>query len=251
MSKVLVIGDSCTDIFRYGKVERLSPEAPVPVFNPTSETQNGGMAKNVVSNLEALGCQVDLISNPNDIKKIRYVDDKSNQIILRVDEHDYCEPVDRKYVNTFVCGKKYDAVIISDYNKGFLSEENIKFFSSIEEIWDAPTFLDTKKFLGQWCEYFDFIKINDLEHKKNFERIPNYPEFEDKLIVTQGKNGCIYKNETFPTEEVPVKDVSGAGDTFLAGLVYEYIKSNDIEKAINFAQECTTKVVQKLGVSTI
>ena len=56
---------------------------------------------------------------------------------------------------------------------------------------------------------------------------------------------------TIPTEEVPVKDVSGAGDTFLAGLVCKYIKTNDIEKSIKFAQECTMKVVQKHGVTTI
>ena len=69
--------------------------------------------------------------------------------------------------------------------------------------------------------------------------------------MTQGKHGCIYQKKVYPTKEVPVKDVSGAGDTFLAGLVYEYIKTNDIEKAIEFAQKCTTDVVQKLGVSTI
>ena len=68
-----------------------------------------------------------------------------------------------------------------------------------------------------------------MEHKKNFEIIPNYPELEDKLIITQGKNGCLYRGEVFPTQEVPVKDVSGAGDTFLAGLVYEYIKTKDVK----------------------
>ena len=59
------------------------------------------------------------------------------------------------------------------------------------------------------------------------------------------------KDKMFPTEEVPIKDVSGAGDTFLAGLVYEYMKTKNIEKSIKFAQKCTTKVVQKHGVSTI
>ena len=61
----------------------------------------------------------------------------------------------------------------------------------------------------------------------------------------------IFKNKIFPTQEVPVKDVSGAGDTFLAGLVFEYVKSGNINKAIKFAQICTTKVVQKHGVSTV
>ena len=48
-----------------------------------------------------------------------------------------------------------------------------------------------------------------------------------------------------------VKDISGAGDTFLAGLVVEYLKSNDIVASIAFAQECTKIVVQKHGVSTV
>ena len=244
MSKVLIIGDSCTDIFIYGKIERLSPEAPVPVIKPIHKTENGGMAKNVKLNLEALGLEVDIITNSNDIKKIRYIDDKSNQMVMRVDEHDYCEPVNR-YLLDFD-EEEYEAIIISDYCKGFLSEEDIEYICNYKNV-----FIDTKKKLGDWVKCADFIKINDLEHKKNFEIIPNYPELEDKLIITQGKNGCLYKGEVFPTQEVPVKDVSGAGDTFLAGLVYEYIKTEDVKKSIKFAQKCTTKVVQKLGVSTV
>ena len=246
MSKVLVVGDSCTDIFRYGKVERLSPEAPVPVIKPTHETQNGGMAKNVKTNLEALNIEVDIVTNKNDIRKIRYIDDKSNQMILRVDENDYCREINKKELK-FIIDNEFDAIIISDYCKGFLKENHIKYICENCE----NVFVDTKKKLGDWIKKADFIKINDLEHKKNFEVIPHYPDFKNKLIVTQGKNGCIYKDKVFPTKEVPVKDVSGAGDTFLAGLVCEYIKSNNIEKSIHFAQKCTTQVVQKLGVSTI
>ena len=55
----------------------------------------------------------------------------------------------------------------------------------------------------------------------------------------------------YPVKKVPVKDVSGAGDTFLTGLVYGYLDTNSIYKAIKFAQECTTIVVQKHGVSTV
>ena len=242
--KILVIGDSCTDVFVYGNIDRVCPEAPVPVFKPIRKTRNDGMAKNVKSNLEALGCEVDIITNPNDIKKIRYVDDKSNQMVLRVDEHDYCDRVNPNHLN--FDEEKYDAIIISDYCKGFLCEEDIEYICNYKNV-----FIDTKKKLGDWIKNANYIKINDLEHKKNFEVIPNYPEFESKLIVTQGKNGCIYKGKTFPTQEVPVKDVSGAGDTFLAGLVAQYVKSKNINKAIEFAQKCTTKVVQKHGVSTI
>ena len=244
MSKVLVIGDSCTDIFIYGEIERISPEAPVPVFKPMNKTENGGMAKNVEANLKVMGCEVDLITNLNDIVKKRYVDDKSNQMVLRVDENDSCERVDGYLLIKLY---EYDAIVISDYCKGFLHEEDIEFVCNTYK----NAFVDTKKMLGGWIKNALFIKINHREHQKNFERIPNYPELEDKIIVTRGRDGCIFRNKIFPVKEVPVKDVSGAGDTFLAGLVSEYIKSGNIAKSIKFAQECTTNVVQKHGVATI
>jgi D-beta-D-heptose 7-phosphate kinase/D-beta-D-heptose 1-phosphate adenosyltransferase len=56
---ILVIGDSCTDVFRYGKVTRIAPEAPVPVIVPEKEIANPGMAGNVVANLKALGANID------------------------------------------------------------------------------------------------------------------------------------------------------------------------------------------------
>ena len=48
--RILVVGDSCKDVFVYGKVNRLTPEAPVPVFNPTVTKTNDGMARNVSNN---------------------------------------------------------------------------------------------------------------------------------------------------------------------------------------------------------
>jgi len=244
MSKVLVIGDSCKDIFVYGDIKRVCPEAPVPVFNPTHQTENDGMAKNVVRNLESLGCDVEFISNDNSIRKIRYVDNRSNQMVIRVDENDKCRSINNselKYIEDL--GKSFDAVIISDYCKGFLDEEDICFIADKCN----NVFLDTKKEIGDWINDIDFIKINELEYEKNYKGKPN----NDKLIVTLGSDGCRYMSETFSVKEVPVKDVSGAGDTFMAGLVTEYIKTLDIKRAITFAQECTTKVVQKPGVVTI
>jgi len=244
MSKVLVIGDSCTDIFVYGDIKRVCPEAPVPVFNPTHQTENDGMAKNVVRNLEALGCDVEFISNDNSIKKVRYVDNRSNQMVLRVDENDKCRSINNdefNYIEKY--GKIFDAIVISDYCKGFLDEEDICFIADKCN----NVFLDTKKDIGDWADNVDFIKINELEYEKNYKGKPN----NDKLIVTLGSKGCQYMEETFPVDEVSVKDVSGAGDTFMSGLVVKYIETLDIINAIKFAQECTTKVVQKPGVVTI
>jgi D-beta-D-heptose 7-phosphate kinase/D-beta-D-heptose 1-phosphate adenosyltransferase len=244
--KILVIGDSCTDIFRYGKVERLAPEAPVPVIIPTSETSSPGMAGNVVRNLEALGAEVDFITNRVEIKKIRYVCSKYNYLLLRVDENDGCEPLLESVIGD-VSWSDYDAIVISDYCKGFIHELDIEYISKQHPL----VFLDTKKILGKYAHNVNCIKINYQEYKNNLSVVVADKVIEDKIIVTRGKYGCDFRFKNYPTQEVPVKDISGAGDTFLAGLVVEYIKSKDYEKAITFAQECTTIVVQKSGVSTI
>ena len=242
--KILVIGDSCTDIFRYGKVERIAPEAPVPIIVPEKETSNPGMAGNVVANLKALGAEIDFVTNQTEIRKIRYVCSKYNHLLLRVDENDTCEPfnIGSLYLN------KYDAIVISDYCKGFLSEEDIK---TISQFYQSVIFLDTKKILGDWAHDINFIKINYHEYERNREVLLNDNVLQNKTIVTRGKYGCDYQGKNYPTIDVPVKDVSGAGDTFLAGLVVEYVRSKNIEKAIQFAQDCTTLVVQKSGVSTV
>lgn len=125
---ILVIGDSCIDIFRYGKVERLAPEAPVPVIIPEQETLSPGMAGNVVRNIDALGHKVDFITNNNEIKKIRYVCSKYNHLLLRVDEGDKCNPITPQTLNN-IKWSEYDAVVISDYCKGFLSENDIESIS--------------------------------------------------------------------------------------------------------------------------
>ena len=52
--RILIIGDSCTDKFIYGKVGRLSPEAPVPILNPVETTENPGMAGNTMANCLAI-----------------------------------------------------------------------------------------------------------------------------------------------------------------------------------------------------
>jgi bifunctional ADP-heptose synthase (sugar kinase/adenylyltransferase) len=244
--KILVIGDSCKDIFRYGKVTRIAPEAPVPIIIPEKETSNPGMAGNVVANLKILGVEVDFKTNQTEIKKIRYVCSKYNHLLLRVDENDKCERVSHSILEG-IKWEEYDAVVISDYCKGFLFEDDIEYISLHHPL----TFLDSKKLLGDWAHNINFIKINFHEYERNKKILDNDSILKNKTIVTRGKYGCDYQEKNYPTKEVPVKDVSGAGDTFLAGLVVEYIKSKNIESAIEFAQECTTIVVQKSGVSTI
>jgi len=244
--KILTIGDSCVDIFRYGEVTKLAPEAPIPIIKPEKETSNPGMAGNVVANLKSLGASVDFITNKNEIKKIRYVCSKYNYLLLRIDESDKCEHISYDILKN-INWEEYDAVVISDYCKGFLNKDDIKYISLKHPL----TFLDSKKTLGDWAYNTSFIKLNSIEFNHNKSIILNDLILNQKIIQTKGKFGCDYQGKNYPTVDVPVKDVSGAGDTFLAGLTYKYILTQSIKTAINFAQECTTIVIQKSGVSTI
>jgi bifunctional ADP-heptose synthase (sugar kinase/adenylyltransferase) len=247
---ILVIGDTCIDKFVYGTTVRLAPEAPVPVFNPSWEEMNDGMAGNVVANLQALGIKTVFICNNEDVIKTRYVDDRSGQILLRVDENDKVKRISKLYLedikNNLYQGYKIDAIIISDYDKGFLDEEDIRWICEN----NTNIFIDTKKILDDWCVNASFIKINHVEYERTEYNLKHL-NIEDKLVVTLSNKGCQYKRKLFPVKKVKVKDVSGAGDTFLSGLVAEYVLTKDIEKAILFAQQCATIVVQKQGVSTI
>ena len=254
--KFLVIGDSCTDKFIYGKCERICPEAPVPVFNPIKEKTNGGMAANVQANVQALGVDCDLITHDNEIMKTRYVDIKTNQMLLRVDEND-------KAIGKFNCKgvdwKKYDAILISNYGKGFLDGMRDVRHICLEH---DNVFLDSNK-----CKIdtdlplnLRFLKINEheleinphlkdhLEVRRGFDYHYTRP---DQMIVTLGRKGCKYMGKIYePPKKVIAQDLSGAGDTFLSALTVAIMQGQKVEKAINFANECSMIVVSKRGVAT-
>jgi D-beta-D-heptose 7-phosphate kinase/D-beta-D-heptose 1-phosphate adenosyltransferase len=245
MQKILIIGDSCNDIFIYGDCPRLCPEAPVPVFIPEYSDKMGGMSQNVANNIISLGIQCDIITQNSYLEKTRYVDKKTNQIIIRIDSTD--DKLDRINLNTLPDLTQYNALVLSDYDKGFLSESDIEYLSKSHPL----TFLDTKKILGDWCKNISFIKINKHEYNNTKNNIKDKNWMSDKLIVTLEDKGCMYKDTILPVEKVDVKDMSGAGDTFLAGLVVEFLKTQNIENSIKFANICATQVVQKKGVSVV
>ena len=247
MKKVLVIGDGCQDMFRYGTCDRLSPEAPVPVFLPTQTTGNGGMAINVYENLKALKVDCDIITNDIRPVKTRYVDEISNQMLLRVDESDEINPLTAAELEA-IDFSKYDAVVISDYDKGYLSEADVIYISNRHKL----IFMDTKKDLSGWALQVGIIKINQKEFQRNHDWLLNC-YVEGNLVVTDGKNGATLNfAERFPIDDKhEVRDLSGAGDTFLAALVADYIKFNDICSAIEFANRCASWVVSQKGVVTV
>ena len=242
--RILVIGESCKDVFHYGICRRLCPEAPVPVFNSVGFVENGGMAMNVYNNIKALGANVEICTNKNwsNIIKTRFVEKRSNHMFMRLDEND--DQYSKCNIDQ-VDFSLFDAVVVSDYNKGFLDEQLMYNISLMHPL----TFLDTKRLFGKWCDRFSFIKINNVEHDNNKSFITD--NIKSKLIVTKGPMGCLYRGKLYPVPVVEIKDTSGAGDTFISGLCVKYCLTGNIEESIKFANECSTKAVQKLGVAVI
>jgi D-beta-D-heptose 7-phosphate kinase/D-beta-D-heptose 1-phosphate adenosyltransferase len=220
-------------VYQYGTIDRLSPEAPVPVFVPTYTEERDGMAGNVFKNLEALGCDVNYLFGETSTKT-RIIDSRSKQQVVRIDDDIISEPL----VFETDIPQVYDAVVVSDYNKGTVSYELIEELIALS----IPIFIDTKKtelerFQGAW------VKINELEYSKITSECTG-------LIVTRGAKGAsvIHHDIECPAPSVEVSDVTGAGDTFLSALAVEYLKTKDIEKAVKFAVDASAVTVQHLGV---
>jgi len=245
--KILVFGESCKDVFHYGDCSRLCPDAPVPVFKLINTVETWGMAKNVERNLVSLGARVDLITNDTNesITKTRYMDNRTNHMFLRVDENDNSYgSLTLEQLQT-INFEDYDAVIVSDYNKGYMSEEVLQAISGMHH----TTFVDTKRLLSDWAEGFSFIKLNHKEYENNRDNFTD--TLKQKVILTKGQYGSEFQNNIYSVPTVEVKDTSGAGDTFVSGLCFEYVRTKDIVDAIKFANQCATKVVQKRGVSIV
>ena len=228
--KVLLIGDSCTDEYVYGSCERLNPEAPVPILKFNRKETKKGMAWNVRENIESFGIEVYMITNQETITKTRYIDEKYNQQILRVDNEPSLKPMSYDLPD-----EHFDALVISDYDKGFLSNEKV---FELVEWFDGPVFIDSKK--TKLPKESCFVKINDLE----FSKLDNP---SDNLIITRGSKGAEYQGKLYPGEKVDIFDAVGAGDTFLSAMVYFYLKYGKIEEAIPYANKAAAIAVSNFG----
>lgn len=230
--KVTLIGDVCFDEYRYGRVDRISPEAPVPIFVQQSVEIKHGMAANVARNLEALGVSVTpyygMLST-----KVRLIDSRSKQHILRLDTDVVSTPLPTDtHFDTDV-----DGFVISDYDKGFVSYDLVQKVISLGK----PVFVDTKKtdlmrFNGA------IVKINAIE----FDRAKSLPR---SVIVTRGPKEVFYKGQYYKVPHVEITDVCGAGDTFLAAFAYQYLMTHgDYDEAIYFAIKAASVTVKHVGV---
>lgn len=231
--KILLVGDNGVDQYQYGTVDRISPEAPVPIINYTHTITRPGMAANVKDNLEKLDCDVEFVHGLKTCVKTRIIDSRTKHHLLRIDQDLPSRPVKIDYKNI----DQYDAIVVSDYDKGSVEYQTIE---TLRKNYNGPIFVDTKKtdlVRLEGC----FVKIN----QKEFELAKTFPS---DIIVTKGNKGASYKDKLIPAPNVEAFDVCGAGDTFLSALAYQYCHTNDIIKSIEFAIKASSVTVQHIGV---
>jgi bifunctional ADP-heptose synthase (sugar kinase/adenylyltransferase) len=217
------------------------------------------MAGNTYRNLQRLTennleTSVKSIFSISKSKKVRYVDYKSNHIFLRVDvdDDDYGK-INMEDWNGAVV-RESTHIIISDYNKGFIGEDDIIQIANMNPT--ATIYLDTKKLLTEnILKSVNFVKINETELINNranpiWERL--HSKYSEKIIITLGAKGTNWNNHTYPVLKASnTIDVSGAGDTFMAAFCIDHSKYDNVVQAINYANLAASLVVTKRGVRTI
>lgn len=198
------------------------------------ETSQEGMAMNVCQNLKNLGVEVELHTRFVE-QKIRYFSGQHQ--LLRVDTPLFgwstFDPEEIEEWNP-------DAIVISDYNKGFVSYDAIRY---IRTNYSGPMFIDTKK---PDLQQFDGIitKINTDEWNR---RVSDHPD-SNQLIVTGGGGKITSGEKEWSPEQIEMVDVCGAGDTFFAAYIVEYLQTHNKSDAIEFAMKAAAITVQHLGV---
>ena len=242
-SKVLLIGDACLDIYTYVSNSRTNPENGTPIYKSIDDEKvNGGMSLNVCEGLLNLGLEVDHKSTAlfQYSSKNRIVDVDTNTHLFRLDSDIEANEIDISKLDLF----KYSAIVISDYNKGFVRDSTIKHIMG-EYLGYGPIFLDTKKKdLNRYkgC----IIKINQAEAVASTS-LP-----KENIIVTLGEEGATFNGYNQRAMHVNCIDPCGAGDSFLAGLVYGYFQQERqgilAHTSIEFAMVNAALSVQHIGV---
>ncbi|MEK6658492.1 MAG: D-glycero-beta-D-manno-heptose-7-phosphate kinase, partial [Campylobacterota bacterium] len=295
---ILVVGDLMIDHYLWGSCERISPEAPVQVVDIAKETTVLGGAGNVINNLVTLGAKVSVSSVIGDddigvelIGMLRSLDvDTSNivtqkgrktskksrviassQQILRYDKESK-EQISKIVADDIVSSLQdmmhnYDAVILSDYGKGVLSDELcqgiIKLCSknSVKVLVD-PKGSDYSKYKGAYLltpnkkEAMMATKI-EIKDKISLElallKLKGVCELGISMITLSEDGIATYEDEMkiFPTVAKEVFDVTGAGDTVIASIAYALSAGANIDKAASFANLAAGVVVGKIGSATV
>jgi len=296
--KVLVVGDVMLDRYLIGEVRRISPEAPVPVLKVIDESSVAGGAANVALNAVALGGAVEcmgcfgndkkgeelisLLSSSGVMVDSKFINEEaatisktrvmaSNQQICRVDReqgpHDYCPNLSELGDLIKQRAQSADVVIVSDYGKGFVTDELISFLKS------TASFLAIDPKPNRLLDYRspDLLTPNRIEaleiagHSRFHEGEFPTREVVDKifklcgpakLAITLGAKGILLAEDgkllkIIPTAAREVFDVSGAGDTVIAALSMCLASGETFENSVRLANMSAGIVVGKVGTATV
>jgi bifunctional ADP-heptose synthase (sugar kinase/adenylyltransferase) len=250
--RVLVIGDTMIDHYVFGEVKRLNPEAKhTVILNHLDEKRMLGGAANVAANLASVGdCRVDYLGVISDeildkfhelkisttdlfrqpiIEKKRFICGTS--YLLRVDEGERYY-IDQQDIGKFLLDKsekiRWDLILISDYHKGTVSKTLTDAACSIAKKQNCHVMMDTKGDDNFWNVTFPEVLILK---SNQFEPLGVVPSGDGILAVytTLGDEGCrvatgirnVYTVSV--SKKTEVKDVVGAGDSFLVGMACSYL----------------------------
>ena len=240
--KIMIVGDMMLDIYMKGKVERISPEAPVPIVAVEETFSRLGGAANVAQNLKTLGsepilCSIvgndekanELLNAMNEqnmivdgiiksderitTRKVRII--SNNAQILRVDTEDTFDLTDKEYnllmnrVNDIINKENIDGIILQDYNKGVLTERVIKDVITLANKKEIPVGVDPKK--KNFLAYKDatFFKPNLKELKEGIgigSKDDSIEEIVKAVDTLQSKLHCKYIMTTLSERGVLIKD---------------------------------------------
>ncbi len=291
--KIGVIGDVMLDHFMWGDVERISPEAPVPVVLVTKESFIPGGAANTASNIAALGGEVFLVGavgfdfagkqliselekrkiNTNGlliekgrdtIQKIRVV--ARGQQLARVDKErikDLYSRQEKKAVN-FIAPrvKNWDCLVISDYNKGFITKKLNQSIIKLARRYGKPIVGDTKPERALYFKNVTLLSPNTKEAiamagTSNIREAGRMIQkrLNCSVLIKRGAEGMILfeKNKIIKlsTKAKEVFDVVGAGDTVAAVVSLALASGANLNQAAVIANHAAGIVVGKIGTATV
>lgn len=274
---IIVLGDIILDIYYFSKIERVAPEANnIPIHNIHDVNYILGGAANVAQNLHNLDTNIELISiigndfygekiikmlNQKSIKYKLFIDETrattqknriyfNNSLSTRYDienTHEISSIIENDIFNYILSFKKIDAIVISDYNKGCISESLIKNVIKYANENYIYTFIDPKinnylKYQNCFCFKPNLIEATQISKTNYIYETIHFIKEHIKcqnIIITCGKDGIILNNvENVVKHEndiTDVVDVTGCGDIVMALIVYNFILTKDLLDACNMA----------------
>jgi len=283
---ILIIGDIMLDKYIFGKVDRISPEAPVQVVEVKKENYLPGGAANVANNIAALNANafmVGIVGNDNEAnilleelnkrnintsgivkdaqkpttQKVRILGQKQQLLRIDYEKKDYINKEAENNILNFIKTQinNTDAIIISDYAKGVITQDLIKEIKDIAK--EKIIIVDPKPKHKDFYKGTTLITPNLKEAKEMTEKEEDLiKELDSPILITKGEKGMsLYEKDgnitNIPTKAKEVYDVSGAGDTVVATLALALSSNTTLKQAAILANHAAGITVGKVGTSTV